>query len=120
MTQDDEIWSIERGFWLKGDDHMRTHTGETCIMIFPSPVGILRDGNVFEGLKSAPRWDEVEISDQVCQRLEPDAVLIAYKARGERGGDCLPSCSHPSLARDGHASRLMAIESLHYRLSGSE
>ena len=87
MTQDDEIWSIERGFWLKGDDHMRTHTGETCIMIFPSPVGILRDGNVFEGLKSAPRWDEVEISDQVCQRLEPDAVLIAYKARGERGGE---------------------------------
>ena len=35
MSLEDELYAIERGFWLKGEDHFLAHLDETCLLAFP-------------------------------------------------------------------------------------
>lgn len=87
MHIEEEIWQIERGFWVEGKDFYRQRLGMPCTMVFPLPVGILRDRSVIDALGGAPRWRDVEMTHQVCLRPNDDCLLLAYEATAQREGE---------------------------------
>ena len=35
MTAEKELYEIEEGFWLKGQEHFLDHVDERCLLAFP-------------------------------------------------------------------------------------
>lgn len=87
MAIEDEIWSIERGFWVEGEEFYRQRLAMPCTMVFPYPVGILRDRAVIDALGGVPRWRDVEMTHQVCVRPNDECLLLAYEATAQREGE---------------------------------
>lgn len=83
---EDALWEIEESFWTQGADFASGRMADGAVMIFPYPAGILQGQEIAQGLKSAPRWRSVTLSDRRCRRRGNVAVL-AYEAAAERAGE---------------------------------
>jgi hypothetical protein len=81
----DDIWNTEHRLWLEGADAYADLIASQCVMAF-APMGILRDGAIVDSLREAPRWSEVEMSDQVLAQPSDGAIVLAYRARARRDG----------------------------------
>lgn len=81
----EEIWEMERGFWLEGPDFHAAHMAAGAVMVFPAPAGILAGPAILAGLREGPRWREVAFSERTEAALGGAAVL-AYRATGAREG----------------------------------
>jgi hypothetical protein len=82
----DEIWSVEEGFWTGGIDHYRAAMDPACVMVFQAPIGILTGERILETIEGAPRWESVSMSGRRESRPSPEAIVLAYEARGRREG----------------------------------
>tara|TARA_R110002020_G_scaffold50963_23_gene144504 strand:+ start:1710 stop:2057 length:348 start_codon:yes stop_codon:yes gene_type:complete len=81
-----EFWTLERGFWLGGEEHYRKRLNSRALMIFPPPVGILSgDDTIIATLQAAPRWASVDFFDQALEAHDC-ATTLAYRATGRRDG----------------------------------
>lgn len=80
----DELWTEERDFWLKGAAEAARKLDEGCLMAFAGS-GILTRRKVVEGLSSAPRWQEVTMSDRASIETD-DICVLAYRATARRAG----------------------------------
>jgi hypothetical protein len=87
MPVEEEIWDIERGFWIEGEAFYRQRLGMPCTMVFPLPVGILRDRAVIDALGGTPRWRDVEMTHRACLRPNDACLLLAYEATAQREGE---------------------------------
>lgn len=81
----DELWELERGFWLGGADVYEQHLGPEALMVFPSPVGMLERNGVIESIRNAPRWTSVRFPRQRCIVPSVDVVVLAYSVQADRG-----------------------------------
>jgi hypothetical protein len=81
----DDLWELERGFWLGGLDHFRQFMAPDCVMMLPE-VGILAAPAILQGLENAPRWDAIEMTERQAVETGP-AVVIAYRGEGRRGAE---------------------------------
>ncbi|CAM3025496.1 protein of unknown function [Paracoccus aminovorans] len=80
----DELWREERDFWLAGAAETARKLDEACLMAF-APAGILTRRRAVESLASAPRWQEVTMSDRAS--IETDELcVLAYRATARRAG----------------------------------
>lgn len=82
-TLQDELFEIEEGFWLKGEDHFLTYVDERCLLAFPQMGemhGVHSRERVAATATTQNRWRDLKISDR--QLLEPtdDVALISYRA----------------------------------------
>lgn len=103
----DELWELERRFWLGGVETYETHMDPQCLMAFPAPAGLLAGPAIVEALRQAPRWAQVELSDQRLARPAPDMAVLAYRARGSRGdGDVYQAYCTSTYRRAGGTWRL--------------
>jgi hypothetical protein len=78
-----QIWELERRFWLEGVSVYETHLHRDACMIFPG-MGILDRAAILDGLSGAPRWTHGEM----CGRQVVNAgevVFLAYVAVARRG-----------------------------------
>jgi hypothetical protein len=79
----DQLWELERRFWLEGIPVYEAHLHEDARMIFPG-TGILDRPAILDSVRGGPRWDHVDM----CNRQLADAgdvVLLAYVAIARRG-----------------------------------
>lgn len=79
----DQIWELERRFWLEGVSVYDAHLHRDACMIFPG-MGILDRAAVLDSLSDAPRWTHIDM----CGRQVVDAgevIFIAYVAIARRG-----------------------------------
>ena len=77
---DDELWEIERGFWLKGRAHYERHWSDEAIAGFPDPAGIMEGAGFVAGLPDEGSWSSVEMSDRTASRPRDDVAVLAYRA----------------------------------------
>jgi hypothetical protein len=56
-----------------------------ALMVFPPPAGILKDEAIVDGLRQGPRWRSVEMTE-TAETTAGDAVVLAYRAVGQRDG----------------------------------
>jgi len=83
MNETDNLWEMEKSFWLDGVDFYRQHLSGDAIMVFAEPVGILQGTEIISNLEGAPRWQAVQFADQ--RELQAgEATVLAYRATGLR------------------------------------
>ena len=80
----DDVWTIERALWLEGPERFRASMAEDCVMVFPDPVGILRNDAFLAGLEGAPRWTALALDEETELRPAPDCTILAYRAEARR------------------------------------
>jgi Domain of unknown function (DUF4440) len=81
----EDLWKMERRFWLDGPQFYESSMATDARMVFPSPAGILAGDAIVEGLRQGPRWKSVAMDDKTATR-SGETVVLAYKATGERNG----------------------------------
>jgi hypothetical protein len=86
-TDRDELWALERDFWLAGADVFETRMAKECVMVFPWPVGILGHDGIVGGLRTAPRWTAVDLTQQRMAVPDAETVCLAYRADARRQGE---------------------------------
>ncbi|MCX2721407.1 nuclear transport factor 2 family protein [Roseibium salinum] len=86
----DALWQLEETFWLQGEKAFAEHMADGCMMVFPEPVGLMVGNAIIDSLAGAPRWLSVQMRDRVIRQFVGDSVCLAYRARGERGGNTGP------------------------------
>jgi hypothetical protein len=79
----DELWQMERDFWLEGPDVFEERLAAECLMVLPG-VGTLDRQQVIESLHNAPRWTDVEMHAQREAVVGNTVAVLAYEAIGRR------------------------------------
>jgi hypothetical protein len=83
MSLEEQLFGIERGFWIEGADYFAGHLDERCLLAFPQSGemhGLFSREEVAATATSANRWRELEMSDRQLLKLSDDAAIISYKA----------------------------------------
>ena len=80
-----DLWGSERRLWLDGVSAYEELMASECVMAF-GPMGIMRNDQILESLRDAPRWSDVEMVDRTRTSPSDDVAIIAYRARASRGG----------------------------------
>lgn len=87
MSLQEELFRIEEGFWLSGEDHFLQHLDERCLLAFPQMEqmhGVLPRADVAR--TAVPdRWRDLRISNRALVQLGDDACVISYRADVTRG-----------------------------------
>ncbi|WDR05341.1 nuclear transport factor 2 family protein [Devosia rhodophyticola] len=97
-----ELWEMEKSFWLDGPDFYKSSMAPNARMVFPAPVGILAGQEIVEGLRQSPRWMSVDFHKKTETELGDTAVL-AYEASGKRDGEgaYIAFCASTYVRKDG-------------------
>lgn len=83
MSLEEQLFEIERGFWIEGAEYFAAHLGERCLLAFPQSGkmhGLFSRDEVAATVAGANRWRDLEMSDRQLLKLSDDAVMISYKA----------------------------------------
>jgi hypothetical protein len=82
---DDDAWALEERFWLEGSTVYGAHLDPECLMAFPG-IGVLRSADIIAGMKGAPRWESVNMTDRHVGRPGTNLLVLGYTGEGHRSG----------------------------------
>ena len=68
--------------WLAGAAEVARKLDEACVMAF-APTGILTRRKAIERLGSAPRWQEISMTDRALVETN-EVCVLAYRATARR------------------------------------
>jgi hypothetical protein len=77
-----QLFAIEEGFWLKGEEHFLAHVDERCLLVFPQMGemhGVHPREVVAATAKYPTRWSDVTMSDRQLVRPGEDVAVISYR-----------------------------------------
>lgn len=84
---DDRVWAFEESLWTGDADHYRESIDDQCLMALPQPPFVMSGAEAIDAVASTPRWSSVEISQRQVARPQEGVIVIAYRARAEKGGE---------------------------------
>ena len=87
MSLQGELYAVEEGFWLRGQDHFLAHVDEQCLLAFPQMGemhGIHSRERVAATATMANRWKDLQISDRHLLQPADDVAIISYRADVKR------------------------------------
>lgn len=104
MGLQDELFVIEEGFWLSGEDHFLEHLDEECLLAFPQMGemhGVFSREKVAASAATPNRWKDLKITDRTLLQATTDFAIISYRA------DVLRADGQPysALISSGYADR---------------
>lgn len=102
----DDLYAIEEGFWLRGEDHFLAHVDDRCLLAFPQMAemhGILDRQKVAATATTPNRWRDLTMRNRQCLSLG-DVAIISYRADARRadGQPYAALISSAYVDRDGH------------------
>jgi hypothetical protein len=83
MTLDGDLYRIEEGFWLAGEDHFLAHVDEHCLLVFPQTGemhGIHSREDVAATATPSNRWRNLQFTHRQLLRATDDVVILSYRA----------------------------------------
>ncbi len=83
MSLEDELFEIEQGFWLKGQDHFLEHVDAKCMLAFPQAGemhGIFTREAVAATATRANRWRDLKLGDPSLLEPGQAVAIISYRA----------------------------------------
>lgn len=79
----DDLFDIERGFWLEGEEFFLRHVDEKCLLAFPQ-MGEMHGVRTREEIAASAtrpgRWRDLKVSSRHLIRPEPEMAIISYHA----------------------------------------
>jgi hypothetical protein len=79
----DDLFAIEQGFWLEGEDYFREHLDDHCLLAFPQMPEMhgARPREEVAATAQAPgRWRDLRVSSRQLVRPVPEVAIISYRA----------------------------------------
>ena len=92
MSLEEDLYAIEEGFWLRGQDHFLAHVDDTCLLAFPQMGemhGVHSREEVAATATMANRWRDLTMSRRHLLRPDDGVAIISYRADVKRA-DGLP------------------------------
>ena len=80
----EKLLKIEKGFWHEGAEYYESHISDAAVFVFPGMRLGKQDG--VNAADQAPRWDELEITDEQLIPISEEATVLTYHAVGRRDG----------------------------------
>lgn len=85
----EELFAIEQGFWLKGQNHFLEHLDEDCLLAFPQ-MGELhgvksREAIAVTAATNEGRWRDLKVGTRHLHRPSDLIAIISYRADVTRG-----------------------------------
>lgn len=85
----EELFAIEQGFWLKGQDHFLDNLDEKCLLAFPQ-MGEMhgvksRDDIAVTAATNPGRWRDLKIGTRHLHQPGDGIAIISYRADVVRG-----------------------------------
>lgn len=83
MALKDDLYTVEKGFWLGGEEHFLAHVDEQCLLVFPQAGemhGVHSRKDVAATATPANRWRDLKISHRQFLQVSGDVVIISYRA----------------------------------------
>ena len=84
---DERIWDFERSLWTQGAENYREKIDDQCLMVLPQPPFVYASDDAVAAVSNTPRWEQVEFSEQQVMRPQEGLIVIAYRARVQRGDE---------------------------------
>lgn len=83
MSIKDDLYRIEEGFWLAGNEHFLAHLDERCLLGFPQTGqmhGVHSREAVAASASMPNRWRDLEITNQQFLQPAESVAIISYRA----------------------------------------
>ena len=83
MNLEDELFDIEQGFWLSGEEHFTRHLDDQCLLAFPQAGemhGIFSREHVAATATSSNRWRDLRMAGRHLLRADNAVAMISYRA----------------------------------------
>ena len=87
MPLEEELFEIEKGFWLSGEEHFLEHLSSECLLAFPQMGemhGVFPRERVAATAKMANRWRDLRLANRHLLKAGEDVAIISYKAEVTR------------------------------------
>ncbi len=84
----DDLFDIERGFWLEGEEYFLRHVDEKCLLAVPQMGemhGVKSREEIAATATMPGRWRDLKISSRHVARPVPDLAIVSYRAEVMRG-----------------------------------
>ncbi len=85
MALQQDLFEIERGFWLDGEDFFLAHVDTECMLVFTQMKGVYSRAEVAASARDPNRWKELRLADQMLVEPSDGVAAISYEARVKRG-----------------------------------
>jgi hypothetical protein len=102
IVEDARIWELERELWLGGAEVYRRRVAGDCVMALPSAPFLFDREAATAAVADTPRWQEVDFADARVERPQEGLIVIAYRARANRGGEAYHALCTSTLRRIDH------------------
>ena len=92
MSLEEDLYAIEEGFWLRGQDHFVAHVDDKCLLAFPlmgEMHGVHSRAEVAATATMANRWRDLTMSRRHLLQPADGVAIISYRADVKRA-DGLP------------------------------
>lgn len=90
MELEEELFELEKGFWMNGKDHFLAQLDEECLLAFPQ-MGEMHGVHSRETIAATAtmpgRWKELEVSNRHLLQPAEDFAIISYRADVKRADD---------------------------------
>jgi len=87
MPLQDELFAIEKGFWLSGQEHFAAHLDDRCLLAFPQAGemhGIHAAADVAATATPDNRWRGLTMTDRYVLNPVDGFAIISYRAEVTR------------------------------------
>ena len=83
MNLEDELFDIEQGFWLSGEEHFTRHLDDQCLLAFPQAGemhGVFSREHVAATATPSNRWRDLRMAGRHLLRAGNEVAMISYRA----------------------------------------
>jgi ketosteroid isomerase-like protein len=80
---EDELFTLEEGFWLKGEDFFLDHVDDHCLLAFPTMPefhGVHSRDEVAATARQPNRWSGLEMTGRQLVRPGEAVAIVSYRA----------------------------------------
>jgi hypothetical protein len=102
MTLEQMLWAREQQFWDADANFYQRNLASDCVMLLPTPDGILVKHDIVEAIARSSRWLTVEITQRRAAELGDGAMALVYRAKAQREGE---SASYTALVSSCYVNR---------------
>lgn len=83
MTLENELFDIEQGFWLAGEEYFRDHVDARCLLAFPQAGemhGVRSREEVAATATTSNRWRDLAMTARYLLQPSAEAAIISYRS----------------------------------------
>lgn len=84
MALEQDLMTLEKGFWTQGGDYYREHVDEECLVAFAEMAGVHSNEEIAGMNPGAGNWRNVRLDEKGLVQLSDDAVVLTYEVDAER------------------------------------